>query len=585
MKRIIKYCVVAGAVVLALHMAGCKDGAADDEDPVTAVTTVPSGENHVIEGAYDTTFAAQAANGTFVGRQEEDVLCFRGIPYAVQPTGERRWKVAEPEPDSYLVREAYYYGHASLQPRSSETLYPQGEDCLTLNVWTAREGWRDAHRPVMVWIHGGSYCVGCTADSMYDGTAFVQAHPDVVLVTVNYRLGLLGFLDLSSLPDGKDYPNSANLGLMDQIEALRWVKRNIAAWGGDPNNVTIFGQSAGAGSVTLLACIDQAQGLFNRVIAQSGSVALSSSREECQQLTRRILDETGAKTVADLVALDDKQMTALTRKLGAYCRFPMRDGELIPLDPYACFDGHNAMVDFMIGTTRDETHMWIDAMGGVRQYQAATQLWAHYIRYQLDSAGKQLIDNYMATVPVPRGWKSAQLLSDLMFRGPAIEMAQRHAAAGGNTYMYSWNKPLRHPDYGACHASENPYVFNHPDCKVKMGDEYNDELAHQVQQMWVNFATTGDPGTMEHEWPAYDTTRRVTMMLGDTIGLAQDPMPDQRRQMQPLMKHYVSPVFSDLLDKIPWLIGVVGVTAVAAILLLIAIARRIRRSRRRHRTT
>jgi len=579
----IKYCLCAGAVLLALHMAGCKDDA--DEEPVTAVATVPSGENHVVEGAYDTTFAAQAANGTFVGRQEQDVLCFKGIPYAVQPTGDRRWKVAQPEPDSYLVREAYYYGHAGLQTRSEGnpgSLYPQGEDCLTLNVWTASEGWRTAHRPVMVWIHGGSYCVGSTADPMYDGAAFVHAHPEVVLVSVNYRLGLLGFLDLSSLPDGKDYPNSGNLGLLDQIEALRWVKRNITAWGGDPSNVTIFGQSAGGGSVSLLACIDEAQGLFRRVIAQSGSVALSSSRDECRKLTQRVLDETGAKTVADLMALDEQQLIALNDKVGMFCRFPMRDGTLIPEDPYTRFDGYNAMVDFMIGTTRDEARLWIDAMGGVSKFQLATQLWCRYIRQQLDSAGRQAIDHYLDTVAGDYGkWSATELLNDLMFRGPAIEMAQRHAAAGGKTYMYCWTKPLLDTDYGTCHAAENPYVFNHPDCKVKMGDDFNQLLANQVEQMWVNFAATGDPTTAVHAWQPYDTTRRMTMILGDDIVLTSDPMAQQRRLVAPLMSRYISPVFSDLLEIIPWLLGIVGVTALAVILLLVAVVRKLRR-RRRH---
>jgi para-nitrobenzyl esterase len=206
--------------------------------------------------------AVEVSNGIFVGSCEDGLMAFKGIPYALQPTGERRWREPKPEPDSRLVREAKYFGHSSIQFRfqgNTASLYPQGEDCLTLNVWTAAAGMRSARRPVMVWIHGGSYVSDGTASPRNWGDRFVKAHPEVVFVSINYRLGLLGFLDLTLLPDGKDYARSGNLGLLDQVEALRWVKRNIAAFGGDPGNVTIMGQSAGAGSVALLASIDEAQ--------------------------------------------------------------------------------------------------------------------------------------------------------------------------------------------------------------------------------------------------------------------------------------------------------------------------------------
>jgi len=537
------------------------------------------GVNRQLDTPPDTSLAAEAANGTFVGRLSDGVLCFKGIPYAVQPTGKLRWQVAQPEPDSRLVREAYYYGHAAVQPASNNAgaLYPQGEDCLTLNVWTAQQGWRNARRPVMVWIHGGSYCLGSTADPAYDGERFVSDHPDVVMVSINYRLGLLGFLDLSQLPDGKDYAHSANLGLLDQVEALRWVKRNIAAWGGDPDNVTIMGQSAGGGSVALLTCIDEAQGLFKRAIMMSGSVALTSSREQCQQLTRRVLDHTGAKTVAQLVAMDDSAIVELVNDLGEYNRFPMRDGTLVPLDPYTRFDGANAMVDMMIGSTRDEARMWIDAMGGVVGYKAATTLWTSYIQHELDSTGRHQVDEYMAASPASLGWRATELLNDLMFRGPAIQMAQRHASAGGTTFMYLWDKPLRDPSYGACHASENAYVLDHPECQIKMGDDHSSLLAQQVQQMWVNFAATGDPSTPQHQWPRYDPTARMTMVLGDSIAVETDPMPRQRQLIEPLMGHYISPVFSDLLDRAPWILAALAAVVIAVVALVAWLVNRLRR--------
>ena len=529
------------------------------------------GENKVIEGAYPDSLAVEAANGIFVGKRDGDLLSFKGIPYALQPTGDRRWQVAQPEHDSRLVREAYYFGHTAIQSRfqsNAASLYPQGEDCLTLNVWTAASGMRSARRPVMVWIHGGSYVSDGTANPRNWGDAFVKAHPEVVLVTINYRLGLLGFLDLSSLPDGKAFDRSGNLGILDQVEALRWVKRNIAAFGGDPGNVTVIGHSAGAGSVSILASIDEAQGLFSRAIMQSGSVAFTSSREDCQRLTKLVLDAAGVKTVADLQKLSLKQINALYDEVGEYYRFPERDGRVIPEDPYSRFDGFNSGIDMLIGTTADEANYWIDAMGGEEHFDMATQLWYRYITMSLGDSLRKSAKNFLEVVPESKPWPAAELLNDLMFRGPAIEMAQRHAAAGGRTYMYYWNKSLSDSIYGACHGSEVSYVLN-TGRQIKGGDQHNPVLAAEVQQMWVNFATTGNPSTPAHYWPAYDQTRRATMMLGDSIRLLNDPLPEQRRYITPLMREYISPIFSDLLDKAPWYAGIALATFIALLLLMI----------------
>ena len=528
------------------------------------------GENKVIEGDYPDSLAVETANGIFVGQREGGLLAFKGIPYALQPTGDRRWQVAKPEPDSRLVREAKYFGHTSIQGRSQHnaaSLYPQGEDCLTLNVWTAADGMRTARRPVMVWIHGGSYVCNGTANPRDWGDSFVKAHPEVVWVSINYRLGLLGFLDLSSLPDGKDYSRSGNLGILDQVEALRWVKRNIAAFGGDPNLVTIVGHSAGAGSVSILSSIDEAQGLFRRAIMQSGSVALTSSREDCQKLTKRVLDATGAKTVADLQALSQDEIIALNDEVGAFYRFPERDGLLIPEDPYGRFDGFNSGIDMLIGSNADEARYWIDAMGGEEDFGLAVQLWYRYLSMSLDDSQRESASRFLDIVPKDNPWPVAELLNDLMFRGPAIEMAQRHAASGGRTYMYYWNKALSDPIYGACHGTEVSYVLN-TGRQIKNGDQHNPALAAEVQQMWLNFAKTGNPSTPSHYWPAYESAQRATMVLGDSITLANDLLGQQRQLIAPLIPEYISPVFSDLLDKAPWY-GAAALGVLVIVLLLL----------------
>ena len=569
-KKVMKQIAVWAVLVIVLAGCGSKQVEPSGPSQLEQEMTALYGENKVIEGDYPDSLAVETANGVFVGERDEGLLTFKGIPYAVQPTGDRRWQVAKPKPDSRLVREARYFGHTSIQCRSQNnaaSLYPLGEDCLTLNIWTAADGMRTARRPVMVWIHGGSYVCDGTANPRNWGDQFVKAHPEVVFVSVNYRLGLLGFLDLSSLPDGKEFARSGNLGILDQVEALRWVKRNIAAFGGDPDNVTIMGHSAGAGSVSLLASIDEAQGLFRRAIMQSGSVAFTSSREDCQSLTERVLDATGAKTVADLQALSQDDIIALNDKVGQFFRFPERDGVVIPEDPYSRFDGFNTGIDMLIGSTSDESNFWIDAMGGEEKFELAVQLWYRYIAMSLDSAQRDNASRFLDVVSKDKPWPAAELLNDLMFRGPAIEMAQRHAASGGKTYMYYWTKSLSDPIYGACHGTEVSYVLN-TGRQIKNGDRHNPFLAAQVQQMWINFATTGNPSTSTHYWPAYETTQRATMVLGDNIMLENDPLPEQRQLISPLMPEYISPIFSDLLDKAPWYAGIAIAAVITALLLL-----------------
>lgn len=567
MRRIAFYCIL-----LLMAACGSKQQQPSGPSPLEQEMAAMYGENKIIEGEFPDSLAVRVANGIFVGQRDSSLLVFKGIPYAVQPTGIRRWQVARPEPDSRLVREAVYFGHSAIQSRSQNnaaSLYPQGEDCLTLNVWTAAQGMRSARRPVMVWIHGGSYVCDGTSNPRNWGDRFVKVHPEVVFVSINYRLGLLGYLDLSQLPDGKAYSRSGNLGLLDQVEALRWVKRNIAAFGGDPDNVTVMGHSAGAGSVALLASIDEAQGLFHRAIMQSGSVAFTSSREDCQRLTQRVLDATGAKTVADLQALSRDEIIALNDEVGQFYRFPERDGQLIPEDPYSRFDGFNAGIDMLIGTTADEARYWVDAMGGEEDFDMATQLWYRYITMSLDSAQRKSASRFLDVVDKYSGkpWPVCEFLNDLMFRGPAIEMAQRHAASGGKTYMYLWNKALKDPVYGACHGAEVSYVLN-TGRQIKNGDVHNPALAADVQQMWVNFASTGNPSMSNHYWPAYETTQRATMLLGDSIKLENDPASLQRQLIAPLMREYISPIFSDLLDKAPWYIGIAIGALIAALALL-----------------
>ena len=269
------------------------------------------GENkQITDGHYDQSLAVKCVNGIFVGKKKENVIIYRGIPYVgKQPVGDLRWKAPVDITPNDGVYEAYYnaksaYGNPNFEVGS---IYYWDEDCLYLNVFKSDDA-SDKKKPVMVWIHGGAFEAGGTVDPMFDCFNFMKENPDVIVVTIAYRLGVMGFLHLSHLPDGKDYPDSQNLGLLDQQKALKWVHENIAAFGGDPDNVTIFGESAGAGCCTMQPLVPGSQQYFKRLIAESGSVNLTRTPEEGIACTNKLMEALGCKTVADLLKVDGETL-------------------------------------------------------------------------------------------------------------------------------------------------------------------------------------------------------------------------------------------------------------------------------------
>ena len=259
---------VAGIVLVACKWIN--NEMSDEEAKYKEIVRSWYGENKVItDDNYDKSLAVKCINGTFVGKKTDDVITFRGIPYVgKQPVGELRWKAPVDVIPCDSVYEAYYNAKVAPQPEVEiSSYYFQDEECLYLNVWQSVKATVE-QKPVIVWIHGGAYAYGGTVDILYDFHDFVEENPEVIVVSVAYRLGVLGFLHLSHLPDGKDYPDAQNLGLLDQIAALKWVHENIAGFGGDPDNVTIWGESAGAGSVTMLPLLEGSQQYFKRVICK-----------------------------------------------------------------------------------------------------------------------------------------------------------------------------------------------------------------------------------------------------------------------------------------------------------------------------
>lgn len=516
---------------------------------VTKTTDLPEGNRQLSMLPSGAVFL-RCSNGTFVGTDEAGVEEYRGIPFALPPTGERRWKAPVPAPDGDGIFEAFANGKSPIQTECESeqaSYFPQGEDCLYLNLWMGEQGMYGDHRPVMVFFHGGAYGWGGTADPMYDGTHFVTAHPEIVLITVAYRTGLMGFVDFSYVPGGEAFPDSANLGILDQIEALRWVKKNCEAFGGDPENITIFGESAGGGSVSLLPLIPSAKGLFSRVIAQSGSVALTYSKEQCRLFTDRLLEQSGAVCMEDLLTLSEEELKELNEHVNEYANFPQRDGKLIPVDPYLAYkEGASREVDLLIGTNANELNYWIGEVGGVFSFGLSLPVKFENDIKPMRRQDKRRVKEFMRTRDARSIFRMSQFYSETMFRLPAILQAGEHAANGGKAFMYYWNVWSKIPYYRACHAVELSYVFGNLDNTIYTGEPADRELSRMIQQMWVNFATCGDPSLPELSWPEYDKKRRATLVFTENPHVEEDPKSSNRKLLYPLLKYRINPSYMDL---------------------------------------
>ena len=484
----------------------------------------------IVDGKYDPSVAVKCINGTFVGKNEDNILSFKGIPFVGrQPVGDLRWKAPVAYKPGDGVYEAYYYGKTPLQPEGdAASLYGTGEDCLYLNVWKANDA-PAGKKPVMVWIYGGAFETGGTADATYDSHNFVKENPDVIVVTIAYRLGVIGFFHLSHLADGKDYPDAQNLGLLDQRMALRWVHENIAAFGGDPDNVTIWGESAGAASCTMLPLVPDAQQYFKRVIAQSGAPVQTRSTEEAIVCTNDVMAELGCKSVADLMKLSAEEivdtagrMFGLFQVMGVRT-LPERDGKHLPLDPWKAYTvGAAKNITFLSGCNKDEMNAFAGMMG-----PDAWNAWAaNRIEKKfgvLTEEERELARQYCDSVPGEDWQKTASLFSQDWFIGPAVKLAEEQTKAGGKVYAYLFTPESTLPMIKCGHAIEVATLFNHQEFTDMSGRAFDATFGKNIRRMWVQFAKTGNPSLTVaqspdgkvKQWPLYDLESKRVMVLDE----------------------------------------------------------------------
>ncbi len=497
--------------------------------------------------------------GDVEGFEQDGVVHFRGVPFAAPPVGDLRFVAPQPVTPWAGTRDATKFGPICPQmtmdldgPLAAvmERNQVMDEDCLYLNIATPS---LEGSRPVMVWIHGGAFSGGSGSTPIYDGTPF--ARDGIVYVSINYRLHALGFLYLDELFEGAR--GTGNLGILDQIAALQWVRDNIAAFGGDPSNVTIFGESAGGMSVGTLLGTPAAKGLFGRAIPQSGAASHNLSVAAARRVTARALEVLGVAP-GDWNAL---RAVPAQRFVEMATQFAYGEGTALLGDEAGMAMPFMPMVD---GVTRDRTPVELVAAGGAADVDMLIGTCAEECRlfiWAMPEAMQALIP-----IPDPSRWfgrtgrsddevrkvyaaarpdsdereVGIAIWTDAMFTIPAERLADAQRRHNDNVWSYrlSWRTPILDGNLGACHALDIPLMFDRVDLTAFLGENPPVELAREMHGAWVRFAKTGDPnGGNLPAWPRHDPDTRPTMDFDVPIELVHDPDADVRTTWEGVWAH------------------------------------------------
>jgi para-nitrobenzyl esterase len=481
--------------------------------------------------------------GTIRGTMLDKVYAFKGVPYGAPTGGANRFMPPAPVPHWSGVKETIAWGPEAPQgphteiPEVAATIPKTGtsEDCLHLNVWT---NGLTGKRPVMVWLHGGGFTSGSGSYTMYDG-ANLARRQDVVAVTLNHRVNSFGHLYLADI-GGAKYANTGNAGILDIVAALEWVRDNAAKFGGDPGNVTIFGQSGGGGKVSTLMAMPQAKGLFHRAIVQSGANLRGISRADATKTAQTLMDKLGVKTVEELQVVPMERLVDATLNTQGLRLGPVVDGHVLPDGPFdPTAPALSANIPLLIGSAEFEVNFFpnakfdpLDAAALHASFKQATRA--------SDADVDKLIAVYKKGRPDFSNLDLSQVVASDNFRAGVITEAERKAAQPAPVYLYffRWRSPVHDGQLKAFHTLDIPFAMGNVDEAKTMTGTGQDRYALQdkMNGAWAAFARTGNPNHSGlPNWPAFNSTQRATMIFNNKCEVMNDPYGAERVALTSVM--------------------------------------------------
>jgi len=448
-------------------------------------------QNQAVHGEYDAECAVKTRTGVYVGKKYKKTLIFTGIPYAKPPVGKLRWKAPEPLPSSDAVFEAKNFGASPIQVEHKGSIirhHRQSEDCLTLNIAAGAEK-TEAKKPVLVLVPHGDFTYGGTVDPLLDGGDYVNAHQDVVLVSFNYRLGIFGFIDFSEVPGGDACPDALNLGLLDQIAALKWIRENITAFGGDPERITVLGFESGATCTCLLAASEQAKGLFQRAFVFNGSPESAYDTPDASRaLAKALLKETNTSTMMELLHLDTEVLKDAAQRLWMYMCTPTCDGTLVPARVYDAYqNGAASGIEFIVGITSGEMQVIRSSIGG-KNYEDAVHAAVDNLQGYLDSSIAEAVRAYIEAQTVASSELDAK--SKLIGQWIALgiyRVASKLSQGGNKVHLMYWDEKALIENLGSGTADVLATLLGNGEALQMYGSVLNADLSETLQTLLLKF--------------------------------------------------------------------------------------------------